>query len=109
MATFTGTTGQDTFIGSTTESNTFRFDAGGPNGLQVPNLTLNANDIVTGNPNAGFNDVLVFDNNSQLIVALRESDLVGVTHVETLQLVQNDTDIVLTDAIVEKSDNGFFT
>src|SRR4051812_26805597 len=94
MATFTGTGGQDTFIGSTSESNAFSFNA----------FTLNFNDIVTGNPNAGITDFLLITTP----FPVSSGSFAGVTHVEGLSLGPTGGEISLADGVVASSDQPTF-
>src|SRR5262245_41105743 len=97
MATFIGTEGQDTFVGSTTEQNFFNFLA----------RELNSFDIVTGNPNAGLSDFIVFNIAGNTVFAPSFS---GVTHVEAIVLNNGITNsIALLDSMVASADTPIFT
>src|SRR5688572_7262214 len=92
MADFTGTTGQDTFV----------VVAGGPNAFRFTPATLNFSDIVSGNPNSGVLDYLVFTAGGAVLAG----SFAGVTHVDALVLSDAGNTIALSDAVVAGSDAG---
>lgn len=93
MAQFTGTPGQDTFIGSTSGQNFFHFNPS----------TLNFNDIVTGNPNAGLLDFIVLDSVGPIL----PGSFASVTHVDAIAL-SGGSRVTLSDSLVAGADAPVF-